>query len=80
MITPANASKVPINVSFELTPLTGDPPPPQISPTSKFEREDLKPLDEKTEWVLLNGPKQVTRRRLSPRKDDPLQIRNIEAE
>ena len=54
-MTPANASKVPINVSFEMTPLTAGPP--QISPSNKFEREDLKPLDDKTEWALLNGPK-----------------------
>ena len=53
-MTPANASKVPINVSFEMTPLTAAP---TISPANKFEREDLKPLDDKTEWALLNGPK-----------------------
>jgi hypothetical protein len=28
----------------------------------KFRRDDLQPIDEKTEWALLNGPKQVTRR------------------
>jgi hypothetical protein len=54
-MTPANASKVPIDVSFEMVPLAAAPP--QISPANKFEREDLKPLDEKTEWALLNAPK-----------------------
>ena len=35
------------NISFELSPLNAE----------KFKAEDLKPLDEKTEWNLLNGPK-----------------------
>ncbi len=55
MMTPANASKVPIDVSFEMAPLAAAPP--QISAANKFEREDLKPLDDKTEWALLNAPK-----------------------
>jgi hypothetical protein len=60
------------NVSFELSPLNAE----------KFQREDLKPLNEKTEWNLLNGPKQVTRRKIpSPTNNgDPLYLKKIDAE